>query len=123
MKKIITILLLVLASRANAADGLFDFFKNKSTPPTSGKLLIFYRADCRYCENMSKVLEKEKGFVQLLEQHFNIQLMNIESEQGRLLADKFNVHAVPSVVKYESNTGDWFKIKGFPGITPLTNRP
>lgn len=118
MKPLFTAVFLLLGFYANAAG---KPVKPKIQIPyaNSESLIIFYKPDCPYCQNMNRVLDKEGGFVRLLENNFSVQKVNIETEEGRALADRFNVHAVPSIIRYNAVSGENSMIKGFPGIQKL----
>jgi cysteine-rich repeat protein len=122
MKHIFTLFFLFIFQSVSMADnGIFDFLKNHTEKPASTVLIIFYKEDCPYCQKMSTVLKKDEGFSKLLEQNFSIQKINIQSEEGRFLADKFNVHAVPTLINFDIATGSNQTIKGFPGINKLSS--
>ena len=118
MKKFLTALTLVMSAGAFA--GIPAPPKDISSQKTE-TLIIFYKPDCPYCQNMTKVLEKETGFVYLLEENFSVQRVNIMTEEGRRLADQFNVHAVPAFIRFNSVSGENSMIKGFPGIQKLAS--
>jgi len=116
MKKNLTALMLLISLWVYAAPPALP--KNIGNQTTEA-LIIFYKTDCPYCQNMTKVLEKETGFVSLLEENFSVQRVNIMTEEGRKLADQFNVHAVPSFIRFNTESGENSMIKGFPGIQKL----
>ncbi len=121
MKKILTITCLFFLFTAKADNGLFSFLKNENKNPASSVLIIFYKDDCGYCQKMSAVMQKDEVFTELLRQNFTIQKIDINTEEGRALADKFNVHSVPTIINYDVIAGQQQIIKGFPGINKLSS--
>ena len=119
MKNIYLLIFLLTGFTAAANEGPSKFSKDKPFSAKSEQLIIFYKNGCPYCENMNKVLEKEKGFSDLLQENFTVQRINIETEEGRLLANQFNVHAVPALIRFDPGTGANSMIKGFPGVQKL----
>jgi cysteine-rich repeat protein len=65
---------------------------------------------------MNAALQEDEVFTTLLTKKFNVQRVNINTPGGRALADKFNVHAVPTIINYDGAGGSQKMIKGFPGI-------
>jgi cysteine-rich repeat protein len=121
MKKvhlIIPFLLFVNAVFAN--NGFLQNLQNTSSN-NNKTLLIFYREDCPYCANMDKIISADANFQKQLLEKYNVKLLDIKSEEGRLMADKFNVHAVPTLVNFDNTTGESKIIKGFGGIEKLSN--
>ena len=120
MKKIFTILCIFIITNCSAENGLFDFLNN-SNNKASSVLLIFYRDNCPFCQNMNTTVQQDEKFTSLLQQKFKIQRVDISTEEGRALADRFNVHAVPTLINYNTLTSDQQLIKGFPGINKLSD--
>ena len=114
----LSLLFSVLMLSCFAADDFLTALKN-----TSGKkdkqLIIFYKPDCPYCVNMDKVVKEDLLFQQKLAQHFNVQVFNISTPEGRIMADQFNVHSVPSMVNFNETDGSFTTIKGFAGTQKL----
>ncbi len=119
MKKIFTILGIFIITSCSAENGLFDFLNN-SNNKASSVLLIFYRDNCPFCQNMNTTLQQDEKFTSLLQQKFKIQRIDINTEEGRALAERFDVHAVPTIINYNTLTSDQQLIKGFPGINKLS---
>lgn len=118
MKKIVSVIFLFSFCITNALDRPFDFV-NDGIPKNNSVLLIFYRDDCPYCQNMSSVFKNEPAFTTLLSKNFSIRKIDVKTEEGRLLAEKFNVHAVPSFITYNTKTNNFQSIKGFSGVNKL----
>lgn len=119
MKRLFTILCVMIFSAAGAENGLFDFLQNNNNKAAS-VLLIFYKDNCPYCQNMNTVLQQDEKFTSLLQQKFRIQKVDITTEEGRALADRFDVHAVPTIINYSAQSSTQQLIKGFPGINKLS---
>lgn len=119
MKRLFTLLCLFIITTCSAENGLFDFLNN-SNNKASSVLLIFYRDNCPFCQNMNTTLQQDEKFTSLLQQKFKIQRIDINSEEGRALADRFDVHAVPTLIRYNIQNNDQQFIKGFPGINKLS---
>lgn len=122
MKKLILLLSICLLGFLNpllAEGGLFDYLKIKNVFPSENALIIFYREDCPHCENMDAILKADPAFVKLLTLHFQVQVVDIRTEEGRALADKFNIHSVPTMINYDAGRASQQVIKGFPGINKL----
>jgi len=118
--KLICCLLLV----TNACFANNDFLQSlQNTSPNNHKtLLIFYKPDCPYCSNMDKVITADTAFQKLLIGTYNVQVFDITSTEGRLMADKFNIHAVPAMMQYNNLTGQSQITKGFAGIQKLSQQ-
>ena len=115
MKHIISITLSILIfSNCFANNGIFDYFKNDPIPKEK-KLFILYRPDCPYCQNMDKAISADAVFQNSLTTNFAIQAIDITSAEGKIIAEKFNVHVVPSFVNYNMQSGEYNIIKGFAG--------
>ncbi len=99
------------------------FLEGLQTPSSKNNktLLIFYREDCPYCNNMDKIISADANFQKKLLEKYNVKVLDIKSEEGRMLADKFNIHAVPTLVNFDNTTGESKVIKGFAGIEKLSN--
>ncbi len=117
-KAIITLLLSAFVFSSFAADDFLAGLKN-----TTGKkdklLVIFYKPDCHYCQKMDKLVAMDISFQEKIAEKFNIQIFDITSSEGRLMADKFNVHVVPSMVNFNIEDGNFAIIKGFSGTQKL----
>ncbi len=101
-----------------------DFLTNlqKSSPNNHKTLLIFYKPDCPYCIRMDNVITADTAFQKQLTGAYNVQVFDITTAEGRLMADKFNIHAVPSMVQYDNRTGEAHITKGFGGIEKLSEQ-
>ena len=124
MKKIISIILLLLLNQiiyAAPVIGFLETLQNTSSK-NSKTLLIFYKPDCPFCINMDKTISANADFQQQLTQKYNVQVLDITTPQGRLLADKFNIHAVPTIVNFDNATGESNIIKGFGSIEKLSKK-
>lgn len=117
-KTIITLLLSAFVFSSFAVDGFLTDLKN-----TAGKkdklLVIFYKPDCHYCQSMDKVASNDPLFREKITLNFNVQIFDITSSEGRLMADKFNVHVVPTMVNFNITDGNFTVIKGFAGTKKL----
>jgi cysteine-rich repeat protein len=116
MKNIIIFYVLVFVSiQSFANNGFLDIFKNTNDKKDK-TLIIFYRPDCQYCQQMEQTLAKEQTFSKSITQKYNVQVIDITSSEGKLLASKFDVHAVPTIINYDNSTGVATTIKGFGNI-------
>ena len=122
MKKlIISLILLFLYAFSFGGTGfLHDIVLQKNS--NTKTLLIFYKPDCPYCINMDKAISADAVFQKQLTGIFNVQIFDITTTEGRLMADKFNVHAVPTVVQFNNLSGESIITKGFGGIVKLSNQ-
>jgi cysteine-rich repeat protein len=102
-----------------ASDGLFDFLKSANNNSSSSVLVIFYKDECPYCQKMNTSLQQDEVFSSMLMQKFSIQKINITTPDGRALADRFNVHSVPTIINFDTRSGVLQTIKGFPGINKM----
>ena len=119
MKKIITtFIFLTLVVTCFAANGFLDVLKN-AAENKDRQLIIFYKPDCPYCLSMDKQVSKDLSFQEKLVENFNIQIFDITSSEGRIMADRFNVHAVPSMENFNVADGNFTLIKGFAGTQKL----
>lgn len=114
----LSLLFSILMLSCFAADDFLAALKN--TPGNKEKqLIIFYKPDCPYCEKMDKVVKDDPLFQEKILENFNIQIINITSPQGKVMADKFDVHVVPSMINFNKSTGSFTIIKGFAGTQKL----
>ncbi len=121
MKKLIFLFFILSITKTGfAGNGFLESLKNTSTK-NEKTLLIFYKTDCPYCINMDKVISVDANFQKQLLEKYNVKVLDIKTEEGRLMADKFNVHAVPTLVNFDNATGESKVIKGFEGIEKLSN--
>jgi hypothetical protein len=51
-----------------------------------------------------------------------VQVLDITSPQGGLMADKFNIHAVPTIINFDNATGESNIIKGFGSVEKLSKK-
>ena len=124
MKKILQIFILLFLTQIISAAPVTDFLQTlqNTSPKNSKTLLIFYKPDCQYCINMDNKISGDIDFQHQLTQKYNVQVLDITSPQGRLLADKFNIHAVPTIVNFDNATGESNIIKGFISIEKLSKK-
>lgn len=106
---------LILSLHLFAENAFLETLQNTSSK-NSKTLLIFYKPDCPFFINMDNKISGDIDFQHQLMQKYNVQVLDITSPQGRLMADKFNIHAVPSFVNFNNVTGQSSSIKGFAGI-------
>ncbi|MEP6675522.1 MAG: DUF4215 domain-containing protein [Ferruginibacter sp.] len=118
MKLMLALLLAVISLQLSAKDGFLDKYKNLNNNKEQ-QLLVFYKPDCPYCINMDKALSADENFQQALTKKYSIRVLDITSAEGRMIADKFDVHAVPTIICYNNRTGDIQRIKGFGSIEKL----
>ncbi|WP_462249410.1 DUF4215 domain-containing protein [Ferruginibacter sp.] len=119
MKKIIVLIIFILA--INSVFANIGFLQNLQTASSKNDntLLVFYKPDCPYCINMDKAVSNDADFQKKLLEKYNVKVLDITTAEGRLMADKFNIHAVPSMVNFNNATGKSKIIKGFGGIEKL----
>ncbi len=122
MKKLYsTILILLATASCFASDGFFESIKNSSSK-NQKTIIIFYKSDCEFCKKMNDEISANAIFITELVKNYTVQALDITSAEGRLLADKFNIHAVPTIVNLDNATGASTVIKGFGSIEKLSNK-
>ncbi|MFZ4057382.1 MAG: DUF4215 domain-containing protein [Ferruginibacter sp.] len=118
--KICTLFLLTFISfTVFAGDGFLNFLKNDPAKKEQ-QLYIFYRSDCPYCQQMNTAIEQDAAFQKALTQNYSLTVLDIQSPEGKALANQFNVHAVPTLVKYNSTNGNVDITKGFGSLNRLS---
>jgi cysteine-rich repeat protein len=121
MKKNIGILLILLITSLNlhASRGFLNCLKNDVDLKKS--VIIFYSPDCRYCLKMEKEIAKNEKFQELLKSKYNIQIINIKTDEGKKIAAFYKVKAVPTIVNYDQTSLVIKKSKGFGSINKLSS--
>ncbi|MDC0118012.1 DUF4215 domain-containing protein [bacterium] len=121
MKKNIGILLILLITSLNlhASRGFLNCIKNDVDLKKS--VIIFYSPDCRYCLKMEKEIAKNEKFQELLKSKYNIQIINIKTDEGKKIAALYKVKAVPTIVNYDQTSLVIKKSKGFGSINKLSS--
>jgi cysteine-rich repeat protein len=121
MKKNIGILLILLITSLNlhASRGFLNCLKNDVDLKKS--VIIFYSPDCRYCSKMEKEIAKNEKFQELLKSKYNIQIINIKTDEGKKIAALYKVKAVPTIVNYDQTSLVIKKSKGFGSINKLSS--
>jgi len=121
MKKNIGILLILLITSLNlhASRGFLNCLKNDVDLKKS--VIIFYSPDCQYCSKMEKEIAKNEKFQELLKSKYNIQIINIKTDEGKKIAALYKVKAVPTIVNYDQTSLVIKKSKGFGSINKLSS--
>jgi cysteine-rich repeat protein len=121
MKKNIGILIILLITSLNlhASRGFLNCLKNDVDLKKS--VIIFYSPDCRYCLKMEKEIAKNEKFQELLKSKYNIQIINIKTDEGKKIAAFYKVKAVPTIVNYDQTSLVIKKSKGFGSINKLSS--
>ena len=90
--------------------------KHKDKP----KLTIFYSDNCGYCKKMHSAFEQNKEFIESMNGQYDVQEVEIHSTNGRPIARKWNVTAVPTLI-IENTNGQVKQINGFSTLEKLSN--
>ncbi len=120
MKQLLLVTIFLVISKFSTADNGFLQSLQYRSINNHKTLIVFYKSDCPYCANMDKVISADAAFQKQLTSIFNVQVFDITSAEGRLVADKFNVHAVPTIVQYNNISGESIITKGFSDIEKLS---
>ena len=121
MKKNIGILLILFITSLNlhASRGFLNCLKNDVDLKKS--VLIFYSPDCTYCTKMEKEIVQNEKFQELIKANYNIQIVNIKTDDGKKIAALYKVQAVPTIVSYDQTSLVIKKRKGFGSINKLSS--
>ena len=121
MKKNIGILLILFITSLNlhASRGFLNCLKNDVDLKKS--VLIFYSPDCPYCTKMEKEIVQNEKFQELFKANYNIQIVNIKTDEGKKIAALYKVQAVPTIVNYDQTSLVIKKRKGFGSINKLSS--
>ena len=121
MKKNIGILLILFITSLNlhASRGFLNCLKNDVDLKKS--VLIFYSPDCPYCTKMEKEIVQNEKFQELIKANYNIQIVNVKSDEGKKIAALYKVQAVPTIVNYDQTSLVIKKRKGFGSINKLSS--
>ena len=121
MKKNIGILLIIFITSLNlhASRGFLNCLKNDVDLKKS--VLIFYSPDCPYCSKMEKEIVQNEKFQELIKSKYNIQIVNIKTDEGKKIAAIYKVQAVPTIVNYDQTSLVIKKRKGFGSINKLSS--
>jgi cysteine-rich repeat protein len=121
MKKNIGILLILFITSLNlhASRGFLNCLKNDVDLKKS--VLIFYSPDCPYCTKMEKEIVQNEKFQELIKANYNIQIVNIKTDEGKKIAALYKVQAVPTIVNYDQTSLVIKKRKGFGSINKLSS--
>ena len=121
MKKNIGILLILFITSLNlhASRGFLNCLKNGVDLKKS--VLIFYSPDCPYCTKMEKEIVQNEKFQELIKANYNIQIVNIKTDEGKKIAALYKVQAVPTIVNYDQTSLVIKKRKGFGSINKLSS--
>ena len=121
MKKNIGILLIIFITSLNlhASRGFLNCLKNDVDLKKS--VLIFYSPDCPYCTKMEKEIVQNEKFQELIKSKYNIQIVNIKTDEGKKIAALYKVQAVPTIVNYDQTSLVIKKRKGFGSINKLSS--
>jgi cysteine-rich repeat protein len=117
MKKFYTIsfFLLFMVSAFGQNDFL-NGLKNKNLS-SSKTVLVFYKPDCPYCIQMETLITNDVWFQKKIIENYNIQLIDISINEGKQIAQKYNITGVPSLLKLNSNSIEIETLKGFGSIS------
>jgi len=121
MKKNIGILLIIFITSLNlhASRGFLNCLKNDVDLKKS--VLIFYSPDCPYCTKMEKEIVQNEKFQELIKSKYNIQIVNIKTDEGKKIAALYKIQAVPTIVNYDQTSLVIKKRKGFGSINKLSS--
>ena len=121
MKKNIGILLILFITSLNlhASRGFLNCLKNDVDLKKS--VLIFYSPDCPHCTKMEKEIVQNEKFQELIKANYNIQIVNIKTDEGKKIAALYKVQAVPTIVNYDQTSLVIKKRKGFGSINKLSS--
>lgn len=113
MKKITSLIMLLFS-----VSGLFaqnDFLKNfeNNDIKLTETVLIFYRPNCPYCEQMEKLISENIDLQQKTKEKFNVAIVDISSEEGSKIAQLYNVKAVPTIIRYNNKLQASSTLNGF----------
>ncbi|MDG1037730.1 MAG: DUF4215 domain-containing protein [Polaribacter sp.] len=120
MKKNIGILLILLITSLNlhASKGFLNCLKNDVDLKKT--VIIFYSPDCSYCSKMEKEIAQNEKFQELIKANYNIQIVNIKTDEGKKIAALYKVKAVPTIVNYDQTSLVIKKRKGFGSINKFS---
>lgn len=120
MKKITFLIMLLFSFFEVIAQD--DFLKNleNTNPKSNQKIIIFYKSNCPYCEQMQYLLSQNDAFQNEIKENFNVSVLDISSEEGKKMAQLYSVKAVPTVVKYQSNLEGFTTLNGFGSTARLS---
>ena len=121
MKKNIGIILILFITSLNlhASRGFLNCLKNDVDLKKS--VLIFYSPDCPYCTKMEKEIVQNEKFQELIKSKYNIQIVNIKTDEGKKIAALYKIQAVPTIVNYDQTSLVIKKRKGFGSINKLSS--
>ena len=121
MKKNVGILLILFITSLNlhASRGFLNCLKNDVDLKKS--VLIFYSPDCPYCTKMEKEIVQNEKFQELIKSKYNIQIVNIKTDEGKKIAALYKIQAVPTIVNYDQTSLVIKKRKGFGSINKLSS--
>lgn len=120
MKKITLLITFLFFSATLLAQENFLNCIQNSPDKSKATALFFYRPDCPYCEGMKTSIEKDVAFQTLIKQNYNVNLVNIQSIQGKEIAALYKISAVPAILICASNSYDIKQLKGFGSINRLS---
>ena len=120
MKRICLLLILLAAiAQANAKEEPFGYLKGEPAN-TTNSVLIFFRPDCNYCIEMENAIRNNPALQQSIMQRYSVAAVNISTTEGQKIAKLYNVKAVPTIIKYNSQNHETATCKGFGSIARLS---
>ncbi|WP_395053684.1 DUF4215 domain-containing protein [Flavobacterium sp.] len=113
MKKTFTIsFFLLIVAFTYGQNEFFNSYKYNNSS-SSQSMFIFYKPDCPYCLQMETSIANDVIFQNQIIKNYNVQFVNISTNEGKTIALKYNITAVPTIIKLNSNSDAIQILKGF----------
>src|SRR6478609_1749873 len=121
MKKITFLfVLLFLKSGLYANNDFLKILQNKNSKLIES-VLIFHRPNCPYCEQMEKSIGNDVNFQQKIKEKFNVTIVDVSTEEGKKMAQFYNVKAVPTIIKYNEELQNFTTLEGYGSNVRFSN--
>ena len=111
-KTLLLIVFLLCISKSNAQEKFLNLsnIDDLKKPET---VIFFFKTDCPYCMQMKNTIDENTQIIDDLKSNYNIISVNISTNEGHDIAAKYNVYAVPTIIKSNQITNEYSTLKGF----------
>lgn len=72
-----------------------------------------YTTSCRYCKKMDRTTFRNREVVKYLNSHFITVKMNMRSDEGRVLKNKYEINALPTLLFVDAAGEPLVRVNGF----------
>ncbi|WP_136668537.1 lectin-like protein [Flavobacterium sp. H122] len=114
MKQILSTVFAILSLQCLANEGLFSYLETDTKKNKS--IIIFYRPDCTYCQQMDKDISNSFSTIAYIKTSFNVTLIDITEEKNNPIIQFYQINSVPTILKSDNNPNKPEVLKGYSPI-------